>query len=116
MENYSDNIAQGLDIKESVSVATVENITLNPATNPIDNVTLSTKNRVLVKNQSNAKENGIYEAFLPLKSFADFQKFRWDELKEIRFKILEETHFEIGEFQLIEFRGNPKKPTQWKGI
>ncbi len=62
------------------------------------------------------KENGIYEAYLPLKSFADFQEFRWDELKEIRFKILEEAYFEIGEFQLIEFRGNPKKPTQWKGI
>ena len=62
------------------------------------------------------KGNGIYEAYLPLKSLIDFQKFRWDELKEIRFKILEEAHFEIGEFQLIEFRGNPKKPTQWKGI
>ena len=58
----------------------------------------------------------MYEVYLPLKSLIDFQKFRWDELKEIRFKILEEAHFEIGEFQLIEFRGNPKKPTQWKGI
>ena len=62
------------------------------------------------------KGNGIYEAYLPLKSLIDFQKFRWDELKEIRFKILEEAHFEIGEFVFIEFRGNPKKPTQWKGI
>ena len=71
-----------------------------------------------ILNDSNfiSKENGIYEAYLPLKSFADFQEFRWDELKEIRFKILEEAYFEIGEFQLIEFRGNPKKPTQWKGI
>ena len=57
-----------------------------------------------------------YEAYIPLKSFIEFHEFRWDELKEIRFKILEESRFEIGEFQLIEFRGNPQKPTQWKGI
>lgn len=62
------------------------------------------------------KGNGIYEAFIPIKSFIDFQEFRWDALKEIRLKILEEARFELGEFQLIEFRGNPKKPTQWKGI
>ena len=71
-----------------------------------------------ILNDSNfiSKGNGIYEAYLPIKSFIDFQEFRWDELKEIRFKILEEANFEIGEFQLIEFRGNPKKPIQWKGI
>ena len=33
------------------------------------------------------------KAYLPLKSLIDFQKFRWDELKEIRFKILEENTF-----------------------
>jgi len=62
------------------------------------------------------KENGIYEAFLPLKSLVGYRDFRWDALKEIRFKILEGDQFEIGDFQLIEFRGNPKKPTEWKGI
>ena len=45
-----------------------------------------------------------------------YSEFRWDDLKEIRFKILEGTQFEIGDFELIEFRGNPKKPTEWKGI
>tara|TARA_Y100000385_G_scaffold183809_1_gene189842 strand:+ start:499 stop:1674 length:1176 start_codon:yes stop_codon:yes gene_type:complete len=60
--------------------------------------------------------NGMYEAYLPLKSFIEYSEFRWDALKEIRFKILEGTQFEIGDFQLIEFRGNPKKPTEWKGI
>ena len=60
--------------------------------------------------------NGIYEVYLPLKSFMEHSEFRWDALKEIRFKILEGTQFEIGDFQLIEFRGNPKKPTEWKGI
>ena len=62
------------------------------------------------------KENGIYEAYLPLKSLMGYSEFRWDALREIRFKILEGTQFEIGDFQLIEFRGNPKKPTEWKGI
>ena len=77
------------------------------------------KRRIQKKlNDSNfiSKGNGIYEAYIPLKSFIEFHEFRWDELKEIRFKILEESRFEIGEFQLIEFRGNPQKPTQWKGI
>ena len=60
--------------------------------------------------------NGMYEAYLPLKSLMEHSEFRWDALKEIRFKILEGTQFEIGDFQLIEFRGNPKKPTEWKGI
>ena len=62
------------------------------------------------------KGNGMYEACLPLKSLIGYSEFRWDSLKEIRFKILEGTKFEIGDFQLIEFRGNPKKPTEWKGI
>ena len=60
--------------------------------------------------------NEMYEAYLPLKSLMEHSEFRWDALKEIRFKILEGTQFEIGDFQLIEFRGNPKKPTEWKGI
>tara|TARA_B100001758_G_scaffold241170_1_gene247678 strand:- start:107 stop:1285 length:1179 start_codon:yes stop_codon:yes gene_type:complete len=69
-------------------------------------------------NESNFfnKENGIYEAILPLKSLIGYREFRWDDLKEIRFRVLEGNQFEIGDFQLIEFRGNPKKPTQWKGI
>ena len=62
------------------------------------------------------KENGIYEAYFPLKSLIGHSEFRWDEVKEIRFKILKATQFEIGDFKLIEFRGNPKKPTEWKGI
>ena len=52
----------------------------------------------------------IYKASLYL------DEFRWDDLKEIRFKIMDGTQFEIGDFQIIEFRGNPKKPTKWKRI
>ena len=62
------------------------------------------------------KENGMYQAYLPLKSLMGYREFRWDALKEIRFKVLEGNQFEIGDFQLIEFRGNHKKPTEWKGI
>ena len=69
-------------------------------------------------NESNFinKGNNIYEAYIPLKSLIDYREFRWDELKEIRFKILEGNQFEIGDFQIIEFRGNPQKPTEWKGL
>ena len=62
------------------------------------------------------KGNGLYQAYLPLKSLIGYSEFEWDALKEIRFKILEGNKVEIGDFQLIEFRGNPKKPTEWKGI
>ena len=58
----------------------------------------------------------MYQAYLPLKSLNGYSEFEWDALKEIRFKILEGTKVEIGDFELIEFRGNPKKPTEWKGI
>ena len=60
--------------------------------------------------------NGVFEAILPFKSLIGYSEFRWDELKEIRFKIIDGTQFEIGDFQIIEFRGNPKKPNKWKGI
>jgi len=78
------------------------------------------KKRKLEKilNESNYvdKGNGIYQAYLPLKSLIGYNEFEWNALKEIRFKILQGAKFEIGDFQLIEFRGNPKKPTEWKGI
>ena len=80
----------------------------------------SGKKRRLEKNINKSyyvdKGNGIYQAYLPLKSLLGHSEFSWDALKEIRFEILEGNEFEIGDFQLIEFRGNPKKPTQWKGI
>ena len=62
------------------------------------------------------KENRIYEAYLPLKSLIGYREFRWDAVKEIRVKILKGSQLEIGDFQLIEFRGNPENPIQWKGI
>ncbi len=49
----------GLDAKESVRAATTANITLSN-TQTVDGVALAVGNRVLVKNQTNAAENGIY--------------------------------------------------------
>lgn len=62
---YVDAIGQGLDIKDSVRVATDGvNIDLTSATdpNPVDGVTLADGDRVLLKDQTDATENGIYDA------------------------------------------------------
>jgi len=56
---YVDSVAQGLSIKGEVRVATVANITLS-GTQTIDGISLSANDRVLVKNQTNSYENGIY--------------------------------------------------------
>lgn len=56
---YVDAARSGLDIKASVRVATTAEITLSN-TQTIDNIPLSIDDRVLVKNQSNAINNGIY--------------------------------------------------------
>jgi hypothetical protein len=54
-----DAAAQGLDVKESVRVATTENITLSGA-QTIDGISVVVGDRVLVKDQSTASTNGIY--------------------------------------------------------
>ena len=56
---YVDATRQGLDVKDSVRVATTANITLS-GTQTIDGVSLAAGERVLVKNQSSGSENGIY--------------------------------------------------------
>lgn len=56
---YVDSVAQGLDVKTSVIVATTANITLS-GTQTIDGVAVVAGDRVLVKNQSTAATNGIY--------------------------------------------------------
>ena len=62
---YVDAVKQALDIKESVRVATTAAITISTALNvgdAIDGVTLADGDRVLVKDQSTASQNGIYVA------------------------------------------------------
>lgn len=56
---YVDGVAQGLDVKSSVRVATTANITLS-APQTIDGVSVIAGDRVLVKNQTTTSENGIY--------------------------------------------------------
>jgi len=56
---YVDAVKQALDIKDSVKVATTGNITLSGA-QTIDGIAVSAGDRVLVKSQSTASENGIY--------------------------------------------------------
>tara|TARA_R100001224_G_scaffold112123_2_gene93833 strand:- start:11 stop:1174 length:1164 start_codon:yes stop_codon:yes gene_type:complete len=58
-KSYVDGVSQGLDIKEGVKVATTANITLS-GTQTIDGVAVSADERVLVKNQSTASQNGLY--------------------------------------------------------
>ena len=62
-KSYVDGVSQGLDVKDSVVAATTANITIDTALNngdTLDGVTLSTNDRVLVKDQSTASQNGIY--------------------------------------------------------
>lgn len=62
-KGYVDAARSGLDVKQSVRVATTGPITTATdleAGDEIDGITLVAGNRVLVKNQSTASENGIY--------------------------------------------------------
>lgn len=71
-KRYVDQVAQGLDVKESVVAATTANLaatydnaagTLTGNANgaiAIDGVTVALDDRVLVKNQTDSTENGIY--------------------------------------------------------
>ena len=64
-KSYVDATKSGLDVKDSVRAATTGNITIATALNvgdAIDGVTLADGDRVLVKDQTDASENGIYTA------------------------------------------------------
>jgi len=60
---FVEATSQGLDVKDSCVAATTGNITISTALNngdTLDGVSLSTNDRVLVKDQSTSSENGIY--------------------------------------------------------
>ena len=62
-KGYVDGVAQGLDVKDSVVATTTANGTLSTAFangQSIDGVTLQTGDRILIKNQTTASQNGIY--------------------------------------------------------
>lgn len=60
---YADSIAEGLHIHPSVVAATTANLSISTDLEPgdvVDGVTLAEGDRVLVKSQTNAAQNGIY--------------------------------------------------------
>ena len=59
-KEYVDAVKVGLDFKDSVRAASTANVTVSGPGSAIDGVTLSSNDRVLLKNQSTASENGIY--------------------------------------------------------
>jgi hypothetical protein len=60
---YVDGVAAGMDWKESVRAASTANVNISTELengDTLDGVTLATGDRVLLKNQSTASQNGIY--------------------------------------------------------
>ncbi len=61
-KDYVDSVAAGLNPKQAVEVATIVNVDLTGGTfvGIIDDVIVSDNDRVLIKNQTDARQNGIY--------------------------------------------------------
>lgn len=59
-KSYVDNVAAGLSVKENVVVATESNIDISSLPASIDSVSLSSGDRFLLLNQTDATENGVY--------------------------------------------------------
>jgi hypothetical protein len=57
---YVDTVAAGLAIKAPCRVASTANLTITAPGSTIDGVTMASGDRVLLKNQSTASQNGIY--------------------------------------------------------
>jgi len=60
--SYVDNAINGLSWKDTVRVASTVNVALSGTTTVIDGVTVNAGDRVLLKNQTNGAENGIWWA------------------------------------------------------
>lgn len=59
-KSYVDSLVEGLAWKDSCRVATQANLNLSSPGSTIDGITMSSQDRVLVRAQSTASENGIY--------------------------------------------------------
>lgn len=59
-KTYVDNAIGGLSWKTAARVASTANVTVSSAPSAIDGITLASGNRILLKNQTTASENGIY--------------------------------------------------------
>lgn len=78
-KNYVDLTVQGLDPKQSVKAATTANIATLSGTMTIDGVALVANDRVLVKDQTTASQNGVYVVAAGAWTRAD-DLSTWDEL------------------------------------
>ena len=90
-KSYVDAVANGLDVKKSVRVATTGNLagsynngngTITASSNgaiSIDGVSLSVDDRVLVKDQTNQVENGFYKVTTvgSGSAFCSYKNTRW---------------------------------------
>ncbi len=61
-KGYVDGVASGLTVKDSVRALAATNIALDGSVTTVDGVSLNNGDRVLVKGQTAASENGIYVA------------------------------------------------------
>lgn len=59
-KGYVDSAIEGLAWKDSVRVSTQSNLNLSSPGSTIDGVTMTTNDRVLVRNQTTGSQNGIY--------------------------------------------------------
>tara|TARA_B110000971_G_scaffold100915_2_gene103785 strand:+ start:1866 stop:3737 length:1872 start_codon:yes stop_codon:yes gene_type:complete len=81
-KEYADSISEGLSIHKAVLAATDGNIDLSSFTGAIDGVTIADTDRVLVKSQTDAAENGIYVYDSSASSFSRAEDF--DSPQEIQ--------------------------------
>lgn len=82
-KQYVDNAVQGLKAKQSVRVATTANGTFASAFDngsTVDGVSLSTGDRILIKNQTDETQNGIYEVQASGAPSRTADADTWDEL------------------------------------
>lgn len=59
-KSYVDSLVEGLAWKDSCRVATQSNLNLSSPGATIDGITMASQDRVLVRSQSTASQNGIY--------------------------------------------------------
>lgn len=83
-ETYSqteiNSFLEGLNPKKSVAVATIANIDLTQAVSSVDGISISNGTRVLVKDQTNSAQNGIYKANASNILSRDSDMNTWDEV------------------------------------
>ena len=89
-KEYVDGVATGLDIKASVKYASTTNVNIGSlyAGSTFDGQTLAAGDRILVKDQANAYENGIYSVSAAAVARAN-DADSWTELNKGSFAFVE---------------------------